>query len=103
MHVTMTPTLLSFEDTTGAVLEEIATVSAQADTFARAPGALHLAGEWKGDELVVEREGPRGKITETISLEDKGASLMFHTRVESSGDMPSREFTRVYRKVTQAG
>ena len=103
MHVTATPTLVSVEDSTGAVLEEIATVSAEADTFAHAPGALHLAGRWKGDKLVIEREGPRGKVTETISLEDKGAALVFHTKVESSGDMPSREFKRVYRKVTVTG
>lgn len=103
MHVTMTPTLVSFEDSTGVVLQEIATVSAAADTFVHAPGAMHIAGEWKGDKLVIEREGPRGKITETISLDDKGATLVLKTRMESSGDMPSREFKRVYRKVTQSG
>jgi len=103
MHITATPALVSVEDSSGTVLEEIATVSAQADTFARAPGAPHIEGQWKGDKLVIEREGPRGKVTETISLEDKGATLVFHTRMESSGDMPSREFKRVYRRVTTTG
>ena len=103
MHVTATATLVSVEDSTGAVLEEIATVSAEADTFAHAPGAPHIAGQWKGDKLIIERQGPRGKVTETISLEDKGASLVFHTKMESSGDMPSREFKRVYRRVVDAG
>jgi len=103
MHVTMTPALVSFEDSTGAVVREVATVSAAADTFAHAPGALHVAGEWKGDKLVIEREGPRGKVTETLSLEDKGATLVLKTRMESNGDMPSREFKRVYRKVTPSG
>jgi hypothetical protein len=103
MHITATPALVSVEDSSGTVLEEIATVSAAADTFARAPGAPHIEGQWKGDKLVIEREGPRGKVTETISLEDKGATLVFHTKMESSGDMPSREFKRVYRKVTTTG
>jgi hypothetical protein len=103
MHITATPALVSVEDSSGTVLEEIATVSAEADTFAHAPGAPHIAGQWKGDKLVIEREGPRGKVTETISLEDKGATLVFHTKMESSGDMPSREFKRVYRKVAVSG
>ena len=103
MHVTMTPTLVSFEDSSGAVLQEVATVSAAADTFARAPGAMHMAGEWKGDKLVIEREGPRGKVTETISIEDKGATLVLKTKMAASGDMPAREFKRVYRKVAQSG
>jgi hypothetical protein len=103
MHVTMTPELVSFEDSTGTVLQEVATVSAAADTFVHAPGAMHIPGEWKGDKLVIEREGPRGKVTETISLEDKGATLVLKTRMESSGDMPAREFKRVYRKVTASG
>jgi hypothetical protein len=103
MHVTMTPALVSFEDSTGAVVREVATVSAEADTFAHAPGALHVPGEWKGDKLVIEREGPRGKVTETISLEDKGSTLVLKTKMEGNGEMPSREFKRVYRKVVQSG
>jgi len=97
MHITQTRTMVSFEDTTGHVLREITTVSAQADTFAHAPGALQAKGEWKGEQLVVEGSGQRGKLTETITLEDKGQSLVIHTRLEGNGQ--SREFKRVYTLV----
>jgi hypothetical protein len=94
MHITQTKTMVSFEDTTGHVLREITTVSAAADTFAHAPGALQAKGDWKGEQLVVERSGQRGKLTETITLEDKGQSLVIHTKLEGNGQ--SREFKRVY-------
>jgi hypothetical protein len=97
MHITQTRTMVSFEDTTGHVLREITTVSAAADTFAHAPGALQAHGDWKGDQLVVERSGQRGKLTETITLEDQGQSLVIHTRVDGNGQ--SREFKRVYTLV----
>ena len=60
------------------------------------------SGEWKADKLIVQRSGPRdSKITETIELKDKGKSLEIDTKLESSGtDMPSREFKRVYDRVT---
>jgi hypothetical protein len=102
MHVTETGTLVSFEDSAGAVVREVATVPAEADTFARAPGADHVAGQWKGEKLVVQRTGPmNSKVTETMWLKDKGKSLEIDTKLESSGDMPSRELKRVYNRVTQ--
>jgi hypothetical protein len=103
IHITETASEVSFEDSSGAVLQEIATVPAEADTFARAPGAQHVTGQWSGDKLVVERPGPRdAKITETITLKDKGKSLQIETKIEGSGDMPSREFKRVYDRVVQS-
>jgi hypothetical protein len=83
MRVAQTGTTVSFEDSAGVAVRE--------DT-----------GEWKGDKLVVHRAGPRdSKITETISLEDKGKSLKIDTKIESSGgDMSPREFKRVYSRAT---
>jgi hypothetical protein len=103
LHVTETATLVSLEDTTGAVVEEIATVAAEADTFARAPGAEHLSGRWDGDKLVFElpaREGPA--VTESITLEDKGKSLVIHTELAATEERPARSFNRVYRRVTDS-
>jgi hypothetical protein len=101
MHVTQTESVVSFEDSTGVVLEEITTISVKEDTLAHAPGAQVLSGQWKDDKLEVERTGPRGgKVTQTITLEKDGKSLVIHTKMESSGDMPPREFKRVYQKVT---
>jgi len=100
MHVTQTRTLISFEDTTGHVIREITTVSAAADTFAHAPGAQQLTGVWKGDQLVVQRPGGRGRaMTETITLEEDGQALKIDTKLQSDGSMPSREFKRVYLRV----
>ena len=100
MHVTQATTVVSFEDSTGAVIREIVTVSAKADTFAHAPNAEQLTGIWKGDQLEVERAGRGGsKITETVSLEDKGRLLVIHTKMKPDGDAPSMEFKRVYQRV----
>jgi hypothetical protein len=102
MHVTETASIVSFEDSSGAVLREIATVPAEADTFTHAPGAEHVSGQWQDGKLVIQRTGPReSKITETISLKDDGKSLLIDTKVESGGDMPSREIKRVYNRVSQ--
>ena len=77
LRVTQTPVTVSFEDSTGTVIQEIAAVPAEADTLPHTPGADHLSGQWKGDKLVIKRTGPRdSKITETISLQDKGKTLL---------------------------
>jgi hypothetical protein len=99
IHVTETPEVVSLEDSTGAVLQEIVTVAGQ-DTMAHAPGAQVMDGQWKGDKLVVQREGQRGgKMTTTVSLEGKGDLLVIQTKMEGMGDMPAREFKRVYQRV----
>ncbi len=102
IHVTETPELVSLEDSTGAVLQEIVTAAGQ-DTMAHAPGAQVMNGEWKGDKLVVRREGPRGgTLTTTVSLEGKaGDLLVIRTKIEGRGDMPAREFKRVYQRVKE--
>jgi hypothetical protein len=101
MHVTQTASVVSFEDSSGAVLQEITTLGGAKDMLSHAPKAQVLTGEWKSDMLQVQRPG-RGemKVTETISLEDKGALLVIRTKIESSGDLPAREFKRAYRRVT---
>ena len=99
MHVTQTAAVVSFEDTTGNVLREVATVPAEADTFARAPGAHRRGIGMTTVELlsgVAFAGGP--KITEMISIKDKGKTLVIDIKVESNDD--TREFKRVYNKVT---
>jgi hypothetical protein len=101
MHVTQTGTVVSFEDSSGAVLQEITTLGGAKDTLVHAPKAQVLSGQWEGKKLVVERTSPRaGKITETITLEDEGSLLVIRTKLAGSGDMPSREFKRVYKRVS---
>jgi hypothetical protein len=103
MHVTETSTVVSFEDTSGHVLREITTVPAEADTFAHAPGAMRLTGQWKGAELDVQGAGGRGgRMSEMITLEDGGNTLVIHTRIEASGDRPARDFKRVYVRVSSS-
>ena len=100
MHVTQTASIVSFEDSSGVVLQEITTIGAVPDTMVHAPGAQVVSGEWKGDRLQVSREGQRGgRITSTYRLEDKGARLVIETKMEGSGDLPSRQFKRVYERV----
>ena len=101
MHITQTSTVVSFEDSAGAVLREVATVPAEADTFSRAAGALHVPGRWDKDKLVVEHSGPHdSKVVETLSLKDGGKTLVIDDKIESNGDRPAFEIKRVYTKVT---
>ena len=101
MHVTETATLVSIEDSSGTVVQEIATLGGEPDTLAHSPGAQVLEGEWKGQKLEVQRQGARGaKITQTITLEDKGNLLVIQTKMEAGGNMPAREFKRVYQRVS---
>jgi hypothetical protein len=104
-HVTQTDDLVSFEDSTGTVLQEITTIGAAKDTLAHAPGAQVVAGAWEGGKLVVHREGMRGmKVTETISYDEKNQWLVVQVRMEGSSggeggqSMPAREFKRVYAR-----
>ena len=100
IHITQTPTLVSFEDSSGVVLQEIATVAAAADTMTRAPGALHVAGTWDSGKLTVTHEGPNGKVKETWQLEKSGDAIdqVVAFQSEQSG---SRTMKRVYRRVEQ--
>jgi hypothetical protein len=100
IHITQTSTIVSFEDTSGVVLQEIATVPAPADTFPRAPGAAHLLGAWNGNSLELSRAAYGGaKATETWSLEDSGAALVSVVQVKG-GPMGDVTMHRVYRRVS---
>lgn len=102
IHVTQTETLVSFEDSTGTVLQEITTLGSARDTLLHAPGASVVAGAWKDTALTVERQSPRGKAVQTYALRDGGATLVVQTHIEASGgSMPARDFKRVYRRVTE--
>jgi hypothetical protein len=98
-HITQTPALVSFEDSSGTVLQEIATVPAAADTMMRAPGALHITGAWDGTVLTVTHEGPRGKVKETWKLEANGKALDQVVAFES--EQGSRTMKRVFRRVEE--
>jgi len=100
IHITQTPMLVSFEDSTGTVLQEIATVSAAADTFARAPGALHRLGTWDGKSLAIEHDVPNaGKAVEAWAVNASG-ELMMTVKV-SGADRPDRTFRRAYLRVVE--
>ena len=99
MHVTQTASLVSFEDSTGTVLQEVTTLAGK-DTLSHAPGAQVVAGAWKDGALQIERTmGRGGKLTQTVSLEEGGTLLVVRTSLPSFGDTPARELKRVYRKV----
>ena len=90
---------MSFEDSTGTVLQEIATVAAAADTMTRAPGALHVLGTWDGKTLTVTHESQRGKVKETWQLEKNGQAI--DQVIAFNGEEGSRTMKRVYRRVEQ--
>jgi hypothetical protein len=91
---------VSFEDSTGKVLQEITTLAGAADQQAHAPGARVLGGEWKAGRLQVQQARPDGaQITQTITLEESGALLVIRTTMPAFGDRPAREHKRVYRRV----
>jgi len=99
IHITQTPTLVSFEDSTGTVLQEIATVAAAADTMTRAPGALHVLGTWDGKTLTVTHESQRGKAKETWQLEKNGQAI--DQVIAFDSEQGSRTMKRVYRRLEQ--
>jgi hypothetical protein len=88
---------VSFEDSSGTVLQEIATVTAAADTMMRAPGAVHVLGSWASNTLTVSHESPRGKVTETWKVESSGKAL--DQVIAFNGEQGSRTMKRVYRRV----
>jgi hypothetical protein len=100
MHITQTPEVVSFEDSAGTVVQEITTLGGGQDTLAHSPGAQVMSGEWQGEKLLIQRQTPRGgTLSITVSLEGKGEQLVIETKMEGSGDMPSRSFKRVYERV----
>lgn len=102
MHVTQMSEIVSFEDSSGKVLQEVGLMDAKHDTLMHSPGAAVLYGHWNGDTLEVTRDTPMGKSTQDYWLGADGKSLMIMTRVGANGDRPAREFRRVYAKVEES-
>jgi len=100
LHVEQHEGALWFADSTGARLLSIHTDAAPPDSAERANGVQQLAGQWKGDRLVVRHPSWRGgNVTDTYSLGDKGRTLTIRTQVDSDGTMPALDFKRVYTRV----
>jgi hypothetical protein len=100
-HITQTDRIVSFEDSTGTVVQEVTTAQGP-DPEAHAPGAAVLAGAWSEGRLEVERPAwGDTRIRERIALEDDGRSLVISTALPRRGELPSREIKRVYRRVTE--
>jgi len=98
--VTQTATLVSIADTSGAVVRELVTVAAEADTFEHAVGAEVVHGMWKKQKLETERPGPfEEPVRETYSLEADGKRLVVRTEVPGNDGMPSRTIKRVYQRI----
>lgn len=101
MHVTDSERLVSFEDSTGAVLQEITLLAEESgkDTLVHAPGAQVFTGQWKEAKLEAKRSGRGGmKITQAITFEGDSV-LIVRTKMTGSGSMPASEFKRFYRRV----
>jgi hypothetical protein len=74
---------------------------AEADTFARAPGAAHRLGAWNGQALTLSREAWGGaKATEALSLADSGATRVSVVHMQG-GIMGDRTMRRVDRRVSE--
>jgi len=81
-------------DSLGASIGEIVTgkASQPSGDFRR------LQGKWQGDRLEVVQTNPRGgQMTQTYHLADDGRTLEVRMRMVR-GDLPAREFVRVYRR-----
>lgn len=99
-HITQSENDVSFEDSTGTVMQEIATVSAAHDTLLHAPSAQVVYGEWKGSKLQLEREGARGgHVTQTFELSNHGEALVIEIKMAAHGPMPAMSVKRVYTRV----
>jgi hypothetical protein len=101
MHVTESDQLISFEDSTGAVLQEITLTASESekDTLVHAPGAQVFTGRWKDAKLEAKPSGRGGmKLTQAITFEGDTV-LIIRTKMTGSGPMPANEFKRFYRRV----
>jgi hypothetical protein len=92
--------MVRLADTTGTEVAEILLESSAPPVSSSPSSVRRLTGKWKGSHLQATSDGAEGaKIIEAFSLKSKGRTLEIKTKVESSGDRPSFEFTRVYEKV----
>jgi len=85
---------VQLEDSLGVTIGEIVTGKA----LAGSEDVRRLEGKWHGDRLEVKQSNPRGgQMTQTYHLADDGRTLEVTMKMER-GNMPTREFVRVYRR-----
>ena len=102
-HITQTDNDVSIEESTGVVMQEIATVSADHDTLLHAPSAQVVYGKWKGSKLEIQRQGPRGgQVTQTFELAGRGETLVIEIKMAANGPMPAMSVKRVYTRVKES-
>ena len=94
MRIEQSDSQVQLEDSLGVTIGEIVTgKSSEASGDER-----RLEGKWHGDRLEVKQENPRGgQMTQTYHLADDGRTLEVTMHMER-GNMPAREFVRVYRR-----
>jgi hypothetical protein len=94
IQIAQNGSLVSFADSTGAVLQEIAFDS---HAPAAASQVMRRTGQWKSGALEVQREGRGGAtFTESWSLQDAG-TLVCTTKIQG-GEMGDRTMKRVYQR-----
>lgn len=58
-----------------------------------------LMGQWRGRTLEVHRMTPSGaQVTRTFSVQNRGQTLVIHTRIDNSRSGRNLEFDRVYQR-----
>lgn len=58
-----------------------------------------LMGRWRGSALEVQRTTPRGaRMIQTFSVQDRGRTLVIHTRIDNGRWGRDLEFDRVYHR-----
>jgi len=58
-----------------------------------------VTGQWRGKTLEVQRTTPRGAhMTQTFSVQDRGRTLVIHTRIENGRVGRNMEFDRFYHR-----
>jgi hypothetical protein len=99
MRVTQSEQVLCFVDSAGAVRQEIALPTREPGAVSHAAGARVLQGRWKGKKLeasFTERGGM--KLTQTMTLAERGEVLVVRSKLGAAGDMPAREDRIYYRR-----
>lgn len=96
LRIEQSPDLVRLIDSTGTTVGEISTDNSPSPTSGT--DASWEPGKWRGDRLEVERETPRGKVTETFALAPGGQTLEI-TIQRAGGAMGPGKFKRVYQRL----
>ena len=96
LRISQRPGMLRIADYDNRTLQQIIIANRYRS---RDDGGGTLVGRWRGSKLEVERDGPRGStIIQTFSLENRGRTLVVHTRREGGRSRPVAELTSIYRR-----